>query len=148
MLIGLQYVVCSARAATADTSNTITDRIRFIGLPAIIMRRTMLAPAIPFLISAFVCIIALSESTHAGMQVGVASVDITPDYPVRLSGFGFRRAESEGVTQRIWAKAIAFADDADAPPDAAPGPAVILTVDNLGVPISMTREVARRLGQK
>src|SRR5690349_595494 len=33
-------------------------------------------------------------------KVGVAQVDITPtQYPVRLSGFGFRRTESEGVTQ-------------------------------------------------
>ena len=48
--------------------------------------------------------------------VGVAAVDITPDYPVRLSGFGFRRTESEGVTQRIWAKAIAFGGDDGARP--------------------------------
>jgi hypothetical protein len=41
------------------------------------------------------------------VHVGLSAVDITPDYPVRLSGFGFRRTESEGVTQRIWAKAIA-----------------------------------------
>ena len=47
-------------------------------------------------------------------RVGVAAVDITPDYPVRLSGFGFRRTESEGVTQRIWAKALAFDGDAGA----------------------------------
>src|SRR5688572_13243780 len=33
--------------------------------------------------------------------VGVAQVDITPDYPVRLSGFGGRRTESEGVTLKI-----------------------------------------------
>ena len=43
--------------------------------------------------------------------VGVAKRDITPDYPVRLSGFGFRRTESEGVTQRIWAKALAIGAD-------------------------------------
>ncbi|HSG71635.1 MAG TPA: hypothetical protein VLA12_14535, partial [Planctomycetaceae bacterium] len=40
--------------------------------------------------------------------VGVATVDITPDYPVRLNGFGFRREESEGVRQRIHAKALAI----------------------------------------
>src|SRR5437588_10352104 len=39
--------------------------------------------------------------------VGVSRVDITPRYPVRLSGFGFRRTESEGVRQRIWASALA-----------------------------------------
>ena len=44
--------------------------------------------------------------------VGVAAVDITPAYPVRLNGFGFRRTESEGVTQPIWAKGIAIGADA------------------------------------
>ena len=75
------------------------------------------------------------------LPVGVAKVDITPDYPVRLSGFGFRRAESEGVTQKIWAKALAFGDDKN-------GPSILITVDNLGVPDDLTAEVARRLAAK
>ncbi len=72
-------------------------------------------------------------------RVGVARVDITPTYPVRLSGFGFRRTESEGVTQRIWAKALAI-DDGE--------PAVLIAVDNLGIPASMVQEVAGRLRKK
>jgi putative membrane-bound dehydrogenase-like protein len=72
-------------------------------------------------------------------SVGVAQVDITPTYPVRLSGFGFRRAESEGVTQKIWAKALAVGDD---------DPAVLIAVDNLGVPSGIVDEVARRLAKK
>ena len=82
-----------------------------------------------------------SPGTAAEHKVGAASVDITPDYPVRLSGFGFRRAESEGVLQRIWAKALAFAD-------AQQGPAVLITTDNLGVSAAIRAEVARRLGEK
>src|SRR5207247_1652052 len=80
----------------------------------------------------------------AEYKVGVAEVDITPEYPVRLSGFGFRRTESEGVTHRIWAKAIALSADGTA----STGPAVILCVDNLAVPIYMTNEVASRLKEK
>jgi putative membrane-bound dehydrogenase-like protein len=72
-------------------------------------------------------------------SAGVARIDITPSYPVRLSGFGFRRTESEGVTQRIWAKALALGDDS---------PAVLITVDNLGVPARIVQELARRLGKK
>src|SRR5687768_1177369 len=86
-------------------------------------------------------LLSVVANVHAEHRVGVAAVDITPDYPVRLSGFGFRRTESEGVTQRIWAKAMAFGDDAR-------GPAILVTVDNLGVPISMTRDVAGRLARK
>src|SRR5262245_66613409 len=76
----------------------------------------------------------------AGTQtVGVAAVDGTTKYNVRLSGFGFRRAESEGVSQRIWAKALAFGKDE---------PAVVIAVDNLGVPEAVVAEVARRLAKK
>jgi putative membrane-bound dehydrogenase-like protein len=71
--------------------------------------------------------------------VGVARVDITPTYPVRLSGFGFRRTESEGVTQRIWAKALAVGDEE---------PAVLIAVDNLGVPDYMVEGLAHGLGPK
>lgn len=75
------------------------------------------------------------------LRAGAAQVDITPSYPVRLSGFGFRRAESEGVAQRIWAKALAIDDGAN-------GPAVLVTTDNLGVPDSLVEEVAKRLKAK
>ncbi|HUG90704.1 MAG TPA: neutral/alkaline non-lysosomal ceramidase N-terminal domain-containing protein [Planctomycetaceae bacterium] len=77
----------------------------------------------------------------APFRVGVAAVDITPDYPVRLSGFGFRRTESEGVGQPIWAKALAISHG-DEPP------AVLVTVDNLGIPASMVEDLARRLKDK
>jgi putative membrane-bound dehydrogenase-like protein len=74
-------------------------------------------------------------------SAGAAKVDITPGYPVRLSGFGFRRTESEGVTQKIWAKALALKWK-DGPA------AVVLAVDNLGIPAYMKDEVARRLKAK
>jgi len=75
------------------------------------------------------------------LQIGVASVDITPDYPIRLNGFGGRRFESEGVTQRIWAKALVFADPKQ-------GPAILITADNLSISDDTTQEVAWRLAQK
>ncbi|MFA6543634.1 MAG: neutral/alkaline non-lysosomal ceramidase N-terminal domain-containing protein, partial [Limisphaerales bacterium] len=73
--------------------------------------------------------------------VGVARVDITPDYPIRLTGYGDRREESTGVAQRLFAKALAFGSDSD-------GPAVLVTVDNCGVPGAVRDEVARRLAVK
>lgn len=78
-------------------------------------------------------------SEPATVLVGVAKVDITPEYPVRLSGYGSRRTESEGVAQRLWAKALAIGDQQHG------GPAVLLTVENCGVPGSMADEVCRRL---
>src|SRR5687767_6457075 len=78
---------------------------------------------------------------EANYQVGVAKVDITPGYPIRLNGFGGRREESEGITQRIWAKALAVqADDGS--------PAVLISIDSLGIRQPMVEEVARRLKDK
>ncbi|MDB6041118.1 MAG: putative rane-bound dehydrogenase [Verrucomicrobiales bacterium] len=80
-------------------------------------------------------------SSAPTVATGVAQIDITPDYPIRLSGFGFRRMESEGVTARIWAKAFAFTDPKE-------GPAILITTDNLCVPDSITQEIGHRLAAK
>lgn len=76
--------------------------------------------------------------THSGWKAGAAKVDITPSYPVRLSGYGSRETEFERVAQRIQACALAVQWQADAP-------AVIVTVDNCGVPASVRAEVLKRL---
>ncbi|HIE97289.1 MAG: neutral/alkaline non-lysosomal ceramidase N-terminal domain-containing protein [Fuerstiella sp.] len=86
---------------------------------------------------------ALLSSTGAAQSadqynVGVAVVDITPDYPVRLNGFGNRREESEGVSQQIYARALAVSQG-DQPP------LVLVTLDSLGVRTAMVDEVRRRL---
>lgn len=67
-------------------------------------------------------------------------MDITPDYPVRLSGYAARKTESEGVAQRLWAKALALGSDREKP-------AVLICVENCGVPTWMRDEVAGRLAR-
>jgi len=61
---------------------------------------------------------------------GLARVDVTPDHPVRLTGYAGRPSASTGVTQRLWAKALALGGDGGPP-------ALWLTLDNCG----LTREV-------
>lgn len=73
--------------------------------------------------------------------VGAAKRDITPEYPIRLSGYGSRTNVNAGIAQRIYAKALAIGSDAE-------GPAVLVTVDNCGVPASIRDEVVRRLASK
>jgi putative membrane-bound dehydrogenase-like protein len=75
------------------------------------------------------------------IDIGVARIDITPEGPIRLSGYLVRTAESRGVQQKLWAKALAIGSDAQ-------GAAVLVTVDNLGVPDAITREVAKRLATR
>lgn len=71
-------------------------------------------------------------------SVGVAAVDITPTYSIRLNGFGGRTKESTGVRQQIWAKAIAVeTNERDT--------VVVITVDTLGIPDDMTERLADKL---
>ena len=95
---------------------------------------------LPF-VAALLLVAFVPTETHAGWRIGAAAIDVTPGFPVRLSGFGFRRAESEGVTHKIWAKALAIDDGQN-------GPAVLITVDNLGVPWPMVETAAGRLRAK
>jgi hypothetical protein len=71
---------------------------------------------------------AVDDSTVR--QIGVAKVDITPDYPVRLSGYAVRKKESEGI-----------GSDND-------NPALLFTVDNTGVPSSIRTALVQRLEKK
>lgn len=72
-------------------------------------------------------------------SVGVAKVDVTPDYPVRLSGFGFRREESNGVLIPIHARAIAISElDGK--------PLVFIAVDSTGLSEEIVQNVADQLG--
>lgn len=96
---------------------------------------------IKWLLASIIAAVPCSRADEAEMKIGVASVDITPSYGVRLNGFGGRRTESEGVTQPIFAKALAISDPAK-------GPAVLVTVDNLGVSMEILQEVTKRLEAK
>jgi hypothetical protein len=84
------------------------------------MRRVILG----WIIAMGLCASAYGERAY---DVGVARVDITPGYSIRLSGYAVRTKESEGVEQRLWAKALAVESDGE-------GAALLVTVDNISVP--------------
>ena len=80
------------------------------------------------------CLLSLTSTLCAEpVAVGAAKVDVTPTHPVALAGYGGRTQEHEGVDTKIWARALAIG---------AKDPAVIIAVDNCGIPASVTRAVA------
>ena len=81
------------------------------------------------------------EQDVSEYEVGLSKVDMTPDYPIRLSGFAGRLKESDGVRQHIFARAMAIRSHEDQP-------AVVVAVDSLGVPQYVRDEVAHRLNVK
>jgi len=77
-------------------------------------------------------------AVESSWRAGAASINITPEHPVRLSGYGSRTTEHEGVVMPLFAKALALTWAADAP-------VVMLTVDNCGIPAAMRIEVLKRV---
>jgi hypothetical protein len=71
-------------------------------------------------------------------EAGLAKIDVTPDYPVRLTGYAVRKTECEGVAQHIFARALALGSDKEKP-------AILITVDNCGVPVNVRDELVARL---
>ncbi|MDB6124344.1 MAG: putative rane-bound dehydrogenase [Pedosphaera sp.] len=82
-----------------------------------------------------------AETKPALRQTGVAKVDITPDYPIRLNGYLGRNAEATNAVQRIYAKALAIGSDKE-------GPAIFITLDNCIVPLAVRQELVQRLQKK
>jgi putative membrane-bound dehydrogenase-like protein len=76
-----------------------------------------------------------------GLSVGVAKVDVTPDFPIRLTGYFARKSESQGIEEHLYARALAIGTDAH---DAC----VLVTIDNTGIPASLTDAVAARLAKE
>ena len=74
-------------------------------------------------------------------KAGVAAVDITPEGPVWLAGYGARTKPSEGVAQRIFAKALALED-------AAGGQLVLVTLDLIGVPRAVREGVEKAAAER
>ncbi len=74
-------------------------------------------------------------------RAGAAKIDITPQAPIRLSGYAVRKTPSQGVAQPLYAQALALADEET-------GLAILITVDSVGVPAGVTEKVAAALRAK
>ena len=83
--------------------------------------------------------VALPEGA---VLVGVAEIDITPDFPVRLAGYAGRMDEAAEVIARLSGKALAIGgDDGD-------GPAVLIMLENCSATAKLTHDVSARLKEK
>lgn len=85
----------------------------------------------------FFHLILLAAPVCAEFRAGVATVKITPQTPVWLSGFAARTRPAETVAQDLWAKAVAIEDEKGER-------FVLVTADIIGFTREITDEVAAR----
>ena len=72
-------------------------------------------------------------------RIGIASIDITPQHPVWLTGYGNRDHRSEGVYQPLIAGAISIASDTDE--------VLILTADLIGYDLAYAAAAKNRIAE-
>ena len=73
--------------------------------------------------------------------VGAAKTDITPDLPIRLTGYTGRPAETDQIERRLYARALAIGADRQSP-------AVLITVEVIGISRDIADAVAASLKAK
>lgn len=100
--------------------------------------RYILSCLVVFALGIFTPTQTWAESPEFIRQIGVAKVDVTPDFPVRLNGYYGRNAEATNAAQHIYAKALAIGSDAE-------GPALLITLDNCILPHALREELVRHL---
>lgn len=74
----------------------------------------------------------------AGWKTGITTVDITPSQSMWMGGYASRSKPSEGVRQRVWAKAIALQD-----PEGQLG--VMVTMDLVNIPKAISDRIRDEL---
>lgn len=84
-----------------------------------------------------------NPGSQIAVEAGFASIDITPQFPIRMAGYAARSsAEADSILQPLSAKALALGSDAQ-------HPSLLITVDLVGITWNITREVVEYLsGQK
>jgi neutral ceramidase len=80
------------------------------------------------------------EATLATSRAGTARIDITPDGPVMLAGFGQRTKPSDGILDRIFVKAL-FLDDGQ-------NRLLLITADLISTPRPLGDAVTAALGEQ
>src|SRR5687768_11880211 len=80
---------------------------------------------------------AIGDKPPLRWKAGAAAVDITPEGPMWMAGYAARKKPSEGVSQKLYAKALALEDDRG-------GRLAIVTLDLIGVPRTVRETVERR----
>ncbi len=75
------------------------------------------------------------------IEIGTGRIDITPEYPVRLTGYGNRTNVYDSVEQKLWGKVLVLDQKGKQP-------MIWLTLDLVGFPVFFADELFARLAPK
>ncbi|MBO9619870.1 MAG: neutral/alkaline non-lysosomal ceramidase N-terminal domain-containing protein [Niabella sp.] len=97
---------------------------------------------VALLLSGITAFAQQKPSSKATIAAGVASADITPQFPIRMAGYAARLStDADSVLQPIAARALALGSDEQ-------HPTLMITVDLVGIPWRITKNVTDFLAKE
>lgn len=96
--------------------------------------------ALPVLVVSILSAAPFNHLQSQQLLIGVSRVDITPDHPVRLTGYGNRTKVFDSVAQQLWAKALLIEEKGKSP-------TVWITMDIVGIPAFIGDSLFARLAK-
>ena len=85
------------------------------------------------------CLLACGGTAYAGdWKIGASRIDITPNEPVRLSGYASRLKPSEGIDSSLFARSLYMEHKQGQP-------LLIVSLDAIGISASLTEEIGRAI---
>lgn len=90
---------------------------------------------------AIVFVTAARGDESSAWLAGLSRVDVTPIEPVRMAGYGSRDHPSEGIDTPLLVRCLAIKSAAGGQPS------VLISVDTIGLPGSMTHQLAEQIKQ-
>lgn len=108
-----------------------------------------LAIAFLLILSLFSATNSLESTRAQDWHVGAAKIDITPEEPVRLSGYASRMKPADGIEDRLSARALVMSPTAQAAKAGEEGLSsdslVIVSIDAIGISAVMTEKVLEKV---
>lgn len=106
------------------------------------MKRTTLIFAFFFLCLCGYVVGQTKDKTSSGTwKAGVARIDITPDEPMWMAGYGSRTSPSDGTLHQIWIKALALEDTSG-------HRSILVTADLVGWPKGLSDSIRKEAEEK
>jgi putative membrane-bound dehydrogenase-like protein len=81
-------------------------------------------------------------------KFGMAKVDITPNEPLRLSGYAGREQSHSSVADPLHVRVISLVPDAEAVPDRLQKPLLLISIESIAVTSQMTGRIAESAESK
>lgn len=87
------------------------------------------------------CLCGIGRSEDPLWRAGAAKIDITPDQPMWMAGYGKRDRPASGELSRLWAKALVIED-------AAANRGLLITLDLVGIDRKLSAAICSQLADR